>query len=164
MICGVQSAGESSHKNLMKCSKHFDDYKVPRWSEFWGETSIADWRQAQQDTYVPDEAWVIHARVTDLIDFHWSGGDPYKLAAWLDAHQFDCVYGQVHEHKVRQTRKLGMPWELYPECEATDECRVAMARGYWYVCDDGNLCPEFEQSAWDFLRPLQIHRYPPVGG
>lgn len=160
MIFGVRSNPDDTNVPLMRCNEIFNRYDVPRWSELWPDTDVADWRRVEQDIYVRDEDWVIHARIGDLVDFGWTGGRPDDLAAWMDVNEFDCVKGQVIERFAVEHLPTGQtPWELYPGQLPTSEVRVAMARGFWYVCDDGNLCPEFEQSAWDFPRAMQIHRF-----
>lgn len=160
VLIGVRSDPEDTNAPLMRCNEIFNRYNVPRWSEVFTDVDIVTWRRNEQDTYVLDEDWVIHAKLGDLIDFEWTGGSPVKLAEWMDLHEFDCVTGSIVERFAIDRLPIGKtPWELYPFELETPERRVAMARGYWYVCDDGRLCPQFEASAWDFPRQLRIHRF-----
>lgn len=159
-IFGVLNDPMDTNVPLMRCNDILERYQVPRWSELPRDTDLVSWRCNEQDTYVRDSDWVLHANVGDFIDCEWSGGDPRYLVEWMDKHEFDCIHGEIVEHYAKDSLPIGStPWELYPDWHYINQRHVAMARGYWYVCDDGNLCPQFEESAWDFPRPLTTHRF-----
>lgn len=159
-IIGVLNDPMDTNTPLMRCNDVLERYQIPRWSELPRDTDIVSWRCNEQDTYVQDEDWVLHANAGDFIDCGWSGGDPRYLIEWMDQHEFDCVHGEVVEHYARGHLPIGRsPWELYPDWHYPGKRRVALARGYWYTCDDGDLCPQFEASAWTFPRALLIHRF-----
>jgi len=160
LIMGVRNDPENTNAPLVRCGEIFDRFQVPRWSELWLDVDIADWRRNEQDTYVRDIDWVVHARIGDFLRVEWTNDCLASLADWMDHYEFDCVMGEIVERFAMRKLPAGRtPWELYPHRAETNQRQVAMARGYWYVCDDGMLCPQFQESAWAFPRPIDIHRF-----
>ena len=142
------------------CKDILKKYDIPFSQELDTETSVADWRQSIQDEYITDADWVVHADVGDLVYIPWTNNDFHLAAAFLDQSQFDAVEGSIHFRYMREN-PIDMDkdnWCNHPaSIQQPGKC-MAMTRGYWYTCDDGNLCPEFCDSAWVFNHPVEIHR------
>jgi len=142
------------------CSDIIKQHGLPFSQELSTEDSAAEWRQNIQDEYIQDEDWVIHANVGDLVHIPWSNNDFILAAQWMDEHQFDAVRGRVIQRYMRRN-PLDIDtdlWYAHPISVSLPDVRMVMTRGYWYTCDDGRMCPEFEDSAWVLNKTVDIHR------
>ena len=160
IILAVRNDPDATATTLSKCGDVFDHFRIPRWTEIVPDDSVADWKQHEQDIHVEDDDWVVHADIGHYLRCPWSGDDLDIAARWMDAHQFDCVYADIFDRvAVGKVQSHPTRWGRYPYVRKTGEQQVAMARGYWYVCDDYDLCPQFHDSAWILRRPMAMHRF-----
>jgi hypothetical protein len=139
------------------CQAILTKYDIPFSQELDTNVSIADWRQSIQDEYITDADWVVHANIGELVHIPWAGNDFHLAATFLDQSQFDAVDSRIYSRYMRENADIGA-WYRHPISVEMPGRQMVMTRGYWYTCDDGNLCPEFCDSAWVFNHPVEIHR------